>query len=93
MNIRKAFLGFAGAVLAIGGFAPTAPQAQAVIAPTSTVSVTTVADDWEYVGDFYWQSDCHNAGSAGISGGAWSKYKCVDGSWFPGDDYELWVVY
>ena len=48
---------------------------------------------WDYVGDFFWQSDCHNAGKAGIDGGAWKKYKCINGSAFPGDDYELHVVY
>lgn len=50
-------------------------------------------DTWEYVRDFFWQSDCHNAGKAGIDDGAWKKYKCVNGSAFPGDDYELHVVY
>ncbi|MFC5265024.1 hypothetical protein ACFPJ1_23160 [Kribbella qitaiheensis] len=68
-------------------------NAQAAPAPATVVSEATAADTWEYVGDFFWQCDCHNAGKAGIDGGAWKKYKCINGSAFPGDDYELHVVY
>jgi hypothetical protein len=93
MSIRKIFLGVAGAALAVGGFAAPAVTAQATPAPATVISEATAADTWEYVGDFFWQSDCHNAGKAGIDGGAWKKYKCINGSAFPGDDYELHVVY
>jgi hypothetical protein len=87
MSIRRVFYGvLAGGAIAAGGLA--VPAAQAVEAPAA--SAVVAADNWEYVGDFFWQSDCHAAGAAGTK---WTKYKCVDGSAFPGDDYELWVVY
>ncbi|GAB2568367.1 hypothetical protein [Kribbella endophytica] len=89
MNLRKLVFGaLAGGALAVGGLA--VPAAQAVQAPVASTTASVVADNWEYVGDFFWQSDCHAAGAAGTK---WSKYKCIDGSAFPGDDYELWVVY
>ncbi|MFC0628200.1 hypothetical protein [Kribbella deserti] len=89
MNIRRTIFGVAaGAALAAGGFA--LPAAQAVEAPVATAGAVQAADNWQYVGDFFWQSDCHAAGAAGTK---WTKYKCIDGSAFPGDDYELWVVY
>ncbi|TCC27899.1 hypothetical protein [Kribbella speibonae] len=85
MNIRRVFFSvLAGGAVAAGALA--VPAAQAVEVPATVVA----ADNWEYVGDFFWQSDCHAAGAAGTK---WTKYKCVDGSAFPGDDYELWVVY
>ncbi|MGW5187752.1 hypothetical protein ACWEOO_00745 [Kribbella sp. NPDC004138] len=87
MNIRRVFYGvLAGGAIAAGSLA--VPAAQAADAPASPSVVA--ADNWEYVGDFFWQSDCHAAGAAGTK---WTKYKCVNGSAFPGDDYELWVVY
>ena len=87
MNIRRVLYSvLAGGAIAVGGLA--VPAAQAVEVPEGTAVVA--ADNWEYVGDFFWQSDCHAAGAAGTK---WTKYKCVDGSAFPGDDYELWVVY
>ncbi|TCC26289.1 hypothetical protein [Kribbella sindirgiensis] len=87
MNIRRVFYSvLAGGAIAAGGLA--VPAAQAVEVPVGATAVA--ADNWEYVGDFFWQSDCHAAGAAGTK---WTKYKCVDGSAFPGDDYELWVVY
>jgi hypothetical protein len=90
MNIRRVFYGvLAGGAVAAGAIA--VPAAQAVEAPPAVTSSTVVAaDNWEYVGDFFWQSDCHAAGAAGTK---WTKYKCINGSAIPGDDYELWVVY
>ncbi|MGC4940097.1 hypothetical protein [Kribbella sp. DT2] len=89
MNLRKVVYGvLAGGALAVGGLA--VPTAQAVEAPVSSAPSVVADDNWQYVGDFFWQSECHEAGTAGIK---WTKYKCVDGSAFPGDDYELWVVY
>lgn len=89
MNIRRTIFSIAaGAALTVGGFA--LPAAQAVEAPITAGTVQAAADNWQYVGDFFWQSDCHAAGAAGTK---WTKYKCIDGSAFPGDDYELWVVY
>jgi hypothetical protein len=87
MNVRRVFFGLlAGGAVAAGSLA--VPAAQAAQVPTATTTVA--ADHWEYVGDFFWQSDCHAAGAAGTK---WTKYKCINGSAFPGDDYELWVVY
>ncbi|HWD83745.1 MAG TPA: hypothetical protein VG497_32820 [Kribbella sp.] len=87
MNIRKVFYGvLAGGAIAAGSLA--APAAQA--APAPAPSTVGASDNWEYVGDFFWQSDCHAAGAAGTK---WTKYKCINGSAIPGDDYELWVVY
>jgi hypothetical protein len=89
MNIRRVFFSVvAGGAIAVGGLA--APAAQAVEAPAPASSEVVAADNWEYVGDFFWQSDCHAAGAAGTK---WTKYKCINGSAVPGDDYELWVVY
>lgn len=86
MSMRRVFYGvLAGGAIVAGGLA--VPTAQAAEVPTPTV---VAADNWEYVGDFFWQSDCHAAGAAGTK---WTKYKCINGSAFPGDDYELWVVY
>jgi hypothetical protein len=89
MSIRRVFYGvLAGGAIAAGSLA--VPVAQAAEAPTAPAASTVVAaDNWEYVGDFFWQSDCHAAGAAGTK---WTKYKCINGSAFPGDDYELWVV-
>ncbi|WP_427885697.1 hypothetical protein ACQHIV_25215 [Kribbella sp. GL6] len=88
MSIRRVFYGvLAGGALAAGSFAVPAAQAAPAAPATSTV---VASDNWEYVGDFFWQSDCHAAGAAGTK---WTKYKCINGSAFPGDDYELWVVY
>jgi hypothetical protein len=87
MNIRRVFFSVvAGGAIAAGGLA--VPAAQAADVPAS--SEVVAADNWEYVGDFFWQSDCHAAGAAGTK---WTKYKCINGSAVPGDDYELWVVY
>ncbi|MGZ0148763.1 hypothetical protein ACXJJ3_16945 [Kribbella sp. WER1] len=99
MSIRRVFYGvLAGAAITAGGLAaPAAQAAPATTAPAVTAAAVTAAaptvvagDNWEYVGDFFWQSDCHAAGAAGTK---WTKYKCINGSAFPGDDYELWVVY
>ncbi|HEY3561000.1 MAG TPA: hypothetical protein VGL05_26235 [Kribbella sp.] len=90
MSIRRVFYAvLAGGAIAAGGLA--VPAAQAAEAPPAAPAPTVVAsDNWEYVGDFFWQSDCHAAGAAGTK---WTKYKCINGSAIPGDDYELWVVY
>lgn len=91
MNIRRVFYSIlAGGAVAAGGLAVPAAQAADVPATATTSSTVVAADNWEYVGDFFWQSDCHAAGAAGTK---WTKYKCINGSAFPGDDYELWVVY
>lgn len=90
MSIRRVFFSvLAGGAIAAGGLA--VPAAQAAEAPATPATAKVVAsDNWEYVGDFFWESDCHAAGTAGTK---WTKYKCINGSAFPGDDYELWVVY
>lgn len=92
MNIRRVFYGvLAGGAIAAGGLAvPAAQAAEAAPATAPTAPAVVASDNWEYVGDFFWQSDCHAAGAAGTK---WTKYKCINGSAFPGDDYELWVVY
>ncbi|HEY9338854.1 MAG TPA: hypothetical protein VIQ79_30680 [Kribbella sp.] len=91
MNVRRVFYGvLAGGAIAAGSLAVPAAQAADAPAAAPASSQAVAADNWEYVGDFFWQSDCHAAGAAGTK---WTKYKCINGSAFPGDDYELWVVY
>lgn len=72
-----------------------APAAPAPAAPASGTAapVTVAADNWEFVGYYYWESDCHAAGQGMVTRGEVKKYRCDDGSWVPGDDYELEVVW
>lgn len=103
MNIRKLALGtLAGSVLLIGGLAAPAAQASAAQAATApapaaltpaSAPAAVAADNWEFVGYYYWESDCHAAGQGMVTRHEVSKYRCDDGTWFPGDDYELEVVW
>lgn len=59
--------------------------------PGTANAATTLDDDFEYAGSFYWRDSCDEAGKAGIPK-AWSDYYC-DGSGWPWDDYDLYVKY
>lgn len=95
MNVRKlACTALTGSVLLVGGLAATTVQAAAAPAPMAPVAApATVADNWEFVGYYYWESDCHTAGQGMVTRHEVSKYRCDDGTWIPGDDYELEVVW
>ena len=94
MNIRKlAYTTLTGSVLLVGALAVPAAQATAAPAPAAPAPVTVAADNWEFVGYYYWESDCHTAGQGMVTRGEVKKYRCDDGSWVPGDDYELEVVW
>jgi hypothetical protein len=94
MNIRKlAYATITGSVLLVGGLALPAAQASAAPAPAAQAPTTVAGDNWEFVGYYYWESDCHAAGQGMVTRHEISKYRCDDGSWVPGDDYELEVVW
>jgi hypothetical protein len=71
------------AALTLGGAAQAAPAEAAV--PVK----------YDFVREYYWLDECNAAGLAGKGArtGEWSRYKCINGSSAPWDDYELWVVW
>lgn len=81
------------AALALAAVAPTTAQA----APAETVGTqavpATVAGPvgYHFTGYYSRKSDCENRGRDGVGRGEWLGYVCINGSWIPGDDYELWV--
>ncbi|WP_018658054.1 hypothetical protein [Actinomadura flavalba] len=84
-----------GTLLLIAGALTFGAAAPAVAAPGAEAPAAKApqADTWEFVGYYYWVSDCMSDGQQGLRHHIWKKFRCDDGSWFPGDDYELWVVY
>jgi hypothetical protein len=96
---RTVVLPIAAAALALAAVAPTAAQA----APAETVRTqavpATVAGPgpgpvgYNFTGYWVYKSDCENRGRDGVARGEWRGYVCINGSWIPGDDYELWVRY
>lgn len=90
MRIRKLLAGVTlGSALLVGGLAAPA-QAASEPAQGRTLSAKS-ALGW-YLYDYYaWKSDCNWQGQVGKSNGWWTRYECKNGSWVPGDDYELWV--
>ncbi|CAL9654150.1 hypothetical protein SUDANB23_06696 (plasmid) [Streptomyces sp. enrichment culture] len=90
MRIRSFLASVAlGSALLVGGF--TAPaQAASDGAPADKTS-STAAAAWYLYDYYFWKSDCVFQGRAGIQNGWWTAYECRNGSWVPGDDYELWV--
>jgi hypothetical protein len=94
MFVRKlVYSTITGSVLLVGGLATTTAQASAAPAPTAPAPAVVAGDNWEFVGNYYWESDCNNAGQGMVSRHEVVKYRCDDGSWFPGDDYDLEVVW
>ncbi|MYS88627.1 MULTISPECIES: YSIRK-type signal peptide-containing protein [Streptomyces] len=90
MKLRKLALGIASAAAAFSLAAATPASAQEDRGVTHAVKAPA---DYEFVTYYYWLEDCRQAGYQGQKDGVWTKWKCIDGSWIPGDDYELWVVY
>ena len=62
----------------------TAPS-QAALAPQSGPV------GYVFTGYWTWLSDCQARGRDGVLLNEWEGYVCINGSWVPGDDYELWV--
>ncbi|CAL9326137.1 hypothetical protein [Streptomyces sp. SudanB182_2057] len=71
--------------------AQAATTAQVASAPQQKRAADVAAASWYLYGYYTWKSDCADAGRMGIQSGWWSRYECKNGSWVPGDDYELWV--
>ncbi|WP_144387105.1 hypothetical protein [Streptomyces sp. SAJ15] len=44
---------------------------------------------WHYIDEYFWASDCAEAGSNGIESGHWRSFRCTCGGAF--SDYQLWV--
>jgi hypothetical protein len=44
-----------------------------------------------FTGYWTWLSDCQARGRDGVLRDEWEGYVCINGSWVPGDDYELRV--
>ncbi|MFK3983794.1 hypothetical protein ACI2K4_25870 [Micromonospora sp. NPDC050397] len=82
IRIKRAAGLLAAAVVATAGVG-LGTQAAAQAAPPG----------YEFLTYYYWVEDCTRAGHAGVDEGRWQRFTCEDGSWFPGDDYELWVLY
>lgn len=90
----------ATATTLLGGALPAAatvashaevPRATAADSPSDAVPMVR----YDFVREYYWLSDCQAEGQSGLGSrvGEWSRYKCINGSSFPGDDYELWVAW
>ncbi|TDT42103.1 hypothetical protein EV562_10172 [Streptomyces sp. BK208] len=101
MRFRRSLAAAAlGTALGIGTLAAPAHAAEPVSDTSSSAFVPvgkTQADDpsypWAFVGYYYWNSDCLSAGDRGLQLQSWTRYQCINGGWFPGDDYELWVIW
>ncbi|CAL9350539.1 hypothetical protein [Streptomyces pilosus] len=90
MRLRSVLAGAAlGSALLVGGFT-TPVQAASDGAPTDNAG-TAAAEAWYLYDYYYWKSDCVFQGRTGLQNGWWTAYECRNGSWVPGDDYELWV--
>jgi hypothetical protein len=98
-RIRLGLLPAAAAALALAAVVPTAAQAApAETARTQAVPVAVAGPGpgpvgYYFTGYYVWKSDCENRGRDGVGRGEWKGYVCINGSWLPGDDYELWVRY
>lgn len=90
---RTVALPIAAAALALAAVAPATAQA----APAETAGTQAVAIagpvGYHFTGYYSRKSDCENRGRDGVGRGEWEGYVCINGSWIPGDDYELWVRY
>lgn len=84
----------AGAValgIALVGAAPAAATAATADshATKSAAASVAAAGDWRYIQDFFWGSDCEEAGENGKLTGAWSEYQCRNGGIT--SNYDLFV--
>jgi len=84
----------AGAValgIALLGAAPAAATAATVDAQSTQSQAASVAaaGDWRYIQDFFWGSDCEEAGENGKLTGAWNEYQCRNGGIT--SNYDLFV--
>ncbi|MFC3896439.1 hypothetical protein ACFOWZ_33615 [Lentzea rhizosphaerae] len=90
---RAVALRVAAAALALAAITPTAAQA----APAETAGTQAVAIagpvGYHFTGYYPRKSQCEDRGRDGVGRGEWLGYVCINGSWIPGDDYELWVRY
>ncbi|MFG2346694.1 hypothetical protein [Streptomyces phaeochromogenes] len=86
----------AAAAAAVALAVPATPAA-AQPAPAETTrtqaAFSAVPDPvgYHFTGYYSRLVDCQNRGNDGVSRNEWEGYICINGSWFPGDDYELWV--
>lgn len=76
----------AGTLAFAGNAAAATPDHQA----TATNTVTADAS-WHYITDYFWGSDCNDAGNRGMDNGDWTAYQCRGGG--PFSNYDLWVWY
>lgn len=89
--VHRAALVLAGAgavgTMAFAGSAAATPEKAA-----STASNVVSADaSWHYITDYFWASDCNDAGNRGMDNGNWTAYQCRNGG--PFSNYDLYVWY
>ncbi|HVX44344.1 MAG TPA: hypothetical protein VHC49_10680 [Mycobacteriales bacterium] len=88
---RRTALALAGAgaigTIAFAGNAAAAAPDQS----SATESVVTTDASWHYITDYFWASDCNDAGNRGMDDGNWSAYECRNGG--PFSNYDLYVWY
>ncbi|MFI7244317.1 hypothetical protein [Streptomyces qinglanensis] len=101
MRLRRSLAAAAlGTALGLGALTVPAHAAQPVgdwspasAAQPGKARVDDPSYPWAFVGYYYWNEDCLKAGERGQELRKWSRYQCINGSWVPGDDYELWVIW
>lgn len=88
-----AALPLAAALVLGGSMAASASAADAADQRTAgSASDVHTQEEWVYIQDFYWQTDCVAKGEQMLREGLITKFHC-DGSESPFDDYSLFVVF
>lgn len=97
MRIRSCLAGAALSAVLLSGVAVAAPAQAAEPKSDATSAASATSQDspgpeYSFQGYYSYYNDCTSAGAAGKRKGWWTAYACTDGSWLPGDDWELWAI-